>query len=172
MKKILFTSFVLFLTSVGHSQKKLRDKNSKILYSYILDSLVKMGENEFLKKPFTVARETSFLNTLQYKLLGVKNYIEIYQGLNKEFKVDSIELSKLKVNSRILTNKNIDTSNYTLVNNDYKFPHVIFSEPIYFGNKKFCIIHSYVYSFLSTSHVFFKKNNRWVYYNEFCVTME
>ena len=64
MKKILFTSFVLFLTTVGLTQKKLRDKESKILYSYILDSLYKMGPDKYNNLPFTIKRETDSYDIL------------------------------------------------------------------------------------------------------------
>ncbi len=45
------------MATVGHSQKKLKDKNSKILYSYILDSIYKMKHDKDNHLPFTIKRE-------------------------------------------------------------------------------------------------------------------
>ena len=160
----------MFLTTVGHSQKKLKDKNSKILYSYILDSIYKMKPDKDNHLPFTIKRETDSYDVLKENTFDGGCYIGIYESLNTKFNIDSIELSKLKINKRILTNKCIDTKKYILVNTGE--PDVILSEPIYFGNNNYVLIGTVIYSFLSGVHVFYKENNKWVYYKSFCISME
>jgi hypothetical protein len=155
---------------VGYTQKILRDINSKILYSYILDSLYKMKPDKYNHLPFTIKRETDSYDFLKENTFNSGCYIGIYKSLNTKFNIDSIELSKLKINKRILTNKCIDTKKYILVSTGE--PDVILSEPIYFGSNNYVIIGTVIYSFLSGVHVFFKENNKWVYYNSYCITME
>ena len=170
MKKIILFFILMSIHFLSFSQKKLHDNNVKILYSYITDSLYKIENVKFLVKPYEINRKTNSYDVLKETHNNIGCYISIYQSLKENYDIDSTELSNLIIKERIITNKNIDTNKYVLVDNNKK--SIFLSEPIYFRNKKFVIIGSVMLEFLSGVHVFIKENKKWKYLQTYCVSME
>lgn len=175
MKNLTLILILISLHSNLFSQNNLQDKNARKIYSYILDSLNNLKSYNPQNK-ITIKKYTNDFQFLKRKDFGTLNnefntcFTSIYSSLQGKYPIDSIEFFNIKNYKFKLTNLDIDTTKYTLIEDDSK-SEISLSEPLYFYKKNFVIVSVMFFNSNEAIYVLKKKKKGWELFGTFCEEM-